>query len=119
MANPFVHLELSTGDLAAAKKFYGEMFAWKFNDMPMGEGMTYSTFKTDGGPGGGMMTMPGAPPMWLGYIGVDDIHAATAKALSLGAQVIRDSEEVPHMGWFSLMKDPTGAMIAIWQGKTV
>ncbi len=117
MASPFVHLELTTGDVPAAKKFYGEMFGWEFNDMPMGEGAVYSTFKTDGGPGGGLVTMPGAPTAWLGYIGVEDIKAATAKAVSLGAKVLHEAE-VPDMGWLALMTDPTGAAVAMWQSKT-
>jgi predicted enzyme related to lactoylglutathione lyase len=118
MANPFVHLELSTPDTAKAKEFYGKFFNWTFTDNDMGGGMIYSTFKPDDGPGGGMMTMPGAPTQWLAYVGVDDIHAATAKGKSLGATVIRDVQEVPNVGWFTIFNDPTGAMIAIFQPKT-
>jgi uncharacterized protein len=117
MANPFVHLELSTPDTAAAKTFYGELFGWSFTDMDMGGGMIYSTFKTDGGPGGGIMTNPGAPVMWTGYVGVADVKASTEKAKELGATVIMGPHEVPDMGWFTIMKDPTGATIAIWQAK--
>ncbi len=115
-AAPFVHLELCTPDLAKAKSFYSDMFGWTYQDHSMPEG-TYSIFKPDSGPGGGMFTMPGAPTAWLAYIGVDDIHAATDKAESLGATVIRRAVEVPGMGWLSIFNDPTGAMIAIWQPK--
>ena len=58
MANPFVHLELNTPDLAKAKQFYGQLFGWQFEDMDMGPDGTYSTFKVDSGPGGGMTSMP-------------------------------------------------------------
>jgi hypothetical protein len=34
MGNPFVHLDLTTGDVAAAKAFYGAIFDWKFEDFP-------------------------------------------------------------------------------------
>jgi hypothetical protein len=117
MANPFVHLELNTPDLAKAKNFYSALFGWEFQDNEMSPTMIYSTFKPDDGPGGGMLThpVPGAPSSWLPYVLVDDIHAATKKATSLGAQVVRDSDEVPNMGWFSILVDPTGAHIALWQ----
>jgi predicted enzyme related to lactoylglutathione lyase len=115
MSNPFVHLELSTSDTAAAKSFYSGLFGWEFTDNDMGGGMVYSTFKPTDGPGGGMVSMPGAPTMWLAYVGVDEINAATEKAVSLGAKIIRGPQEVPHMGWFSILNDPTGAMIALWQ----
>ena len=65
MANPFVHLELNTPDLAKAKAFYSALFGWQFQDMDMGPMGVYSTFKPDEGPGGGMMTMPMGNPGWL------------------------------------------------------
>ena len=118
MANPFVHMELNTTDLQKSKEFYGALFGWKFQDQDMGPGGVYSTFKPDDGPGGGIMAMQGAPVGWLAYIGVSDIRKATAQAKSLGAQVIRDSQEVAGHGWMSILTDPTGAPVALWQPKT-
>lgn len=115
MANPFVHLELNTPDVAKAKAFYGEMFGWQFQDMDMGPGGIYSTFKPDQGPGGGMMTMPDGHPGWMNYVGVEEIHAATEKARSLGAKIVIDSHEIPTVGWMSIMTDPTGCAVAIFQ----
>jgi predicted enzyme related to lactoylglutathione lyase len=118
MANPFVHVELNTTDLVKAKDFYGKLFDWKLEDLP--GGMDYTLIKAEGGTGGGMMKhpMPGAPSFWLAYILVDDIHVATAKATSLGAQMVKNVTEVPGMGWFSIFLDPTGACFAMWQTKT-
>lgn len=118
MANPFVHVELATTDVAKAKQFYGGLFGWKLSDMPMAEG-TYTMIDVGEGTGGGMMKnpMPGAPSMWMAYVNVDDIQAATKKAKSLGANVMKDVTEVPDMGWFSIITDPTGAMLGLWQGK--
>jgi len=118
MANPFVHVELSTTDLSKAKDFYGKLFNWQLEDVDMGK-MTYTLIKPGSGTGGGMMThpMPGAPSMWLAYVDVDDIKAATAKAKSLGANVVVDVQEVPNTGWFSIISDPTGAMLGLWKAK--
>jgi uncharacterized protein len=119
MQSPFVHLELTTPDLAKAKDFYGQLCGWSFTDSPMGPPVnTYSLFKPDSGPGGGMMSMAGAPTGWLAYIGVDDIRTATDKAASLGAKIIRDVQEVPGHGWMSILVDPTGAGFALWQNKS-
>lgn len=118
MANPFCHVELASTDIAKAKKFYTAFFDWKLSDMDMGGGMIYSTFKpTDDSPGGGMMQhpVPGAPSAWLPYVLVDDIKAANKKVLSLGGKVMKDTEEVPKMGWFSIITDPTGAPLGLWQ----
>lgn len=119
MGNPFVHVELATTDLAKAKSFYQSLFDWQLEDMDMGGGMTYTMIRVGEGTGGGMLThpMPGAPSAWLAYVLVDDIAAATAKAKSLGATVVRDATEVPGAGTFSIITDPTGAYLAMWQPK--
>lgn len=117
MANPFVHLELNSSNLGKAKEFYGALFGWQFQDMDMGPAGIYSTFKPDSGPGGGMTSMPGGNQGWLAYVGVEDIHAATGKARSLGATIIHDSQEIPNVGWMSILTDPTGSTIAMFQPK--
>jgi uncharacterized protein len=118
MANPFVHLELSTSDAAKAKEFYGKLFNWTFTDNDMGGGMVYSTFTPSSGPGGGLFSMPGSPTAWRAYVGVDDIHAASDKAASLGAKIIHGPMEIPNIGWSTILIDPTGATIALFQPKT-
>ena len=119
MAQPFVHLELNTPDQAKAKSFYGDLCGWTFQDMDMGPAGTYSVFRPESGPGGGIFTMPGAPTekAWLPYIGVDDLKVATDKAASLGAKVLMRDQEVPGQGWFSILTDPTGCNVALWQAK--
>jgi len=120
MANSFVHLELNTTDVAKAKAFYGKLFTWTLEDMEMGGGQSYTMIKIGDGPGGGMMKhpVPGAPSAWLAYVNVDDVAAATQKAKSLGATVMMDKTEVPGMGWFSVILDPTGAALGLWQTKS-
>ncbi len=119
MANPFVHVELNTTDVDKAKAFYTKLFAWKLEDVPM-PGGSYTMISVGEGTGGGMMKhpMPGAPSMWLAYVQVDDIAAATQKAKSLGATVIKDVTEVMGAGWLSIIIDPTGAPLGLWKPKS-
>jgi hypothetical protein len=119
MANPFVHVELHTNDLARAREFYTGLFGWKLQDVPMPGNGTYTMIDVGGGTGGGMMPAqrPGEPSHWMAYVGVDDIHASTKKARALGAKVAMDVMEVGQFGWMSVITDPTGATIALWQAK--
>lgn len=114
MANPFVHVELLTGDVARAKEFYAGLFDWKLEDVP---GMEYTMINVGEGTGGGMMKnpMPDSPSFWMAYVLVDDVAASTAKAGSLGATVCKEVTEIPGIGWFSVITDPTGATLALWQ----
>lgn len=116
MPNPFVHIELNTTDVAQAKSFYGVLFNWKLTEMPMTDG-TYTMIDVGEGTGGGLMKHPiaGAPSTWLAYVLVDDVIATTGKAKTLGATILKDVTEVPEMGWFSLIADPSGAALGLWQ----
>jgi len=120
MANPFVHVELHTGDLKRAKEFYGKLFDWKLEDAPMPGGGSYTLIQVGNGTGGGMETSrtPGVPPHWLAYVGVDDVRASTRKAQELGAKVVVDVMEVGDYGTMSVITDPTGATLAMWQPKS-
>ncbi len=120
MANPFVHVELHTNDLAKAKAFYSRLFGWKLQDTPMpGGGGSYTMIDVGQGTGGGMTKnqAPGAPPHWLAYVGVDDVSTSTRNARELGAKVVMDKTEVGDFGWMSVITDPTGATFALWQPK--
>jgi len=55
---------------------------------------------------------------WLAYVRVDDIAAATKKAKSLGATVVKDVTEVMGAGQFTIISDPTGAVLGLWEPKT-
>ena len=117
MANPFVHVELHTKDVAKAKTFYGQLFGWKLEDMPMPGGGSYTLIGVGEGTGGGMMNdaESKAPPQWLAYVGVDDIKASTEKAKKLGATIVQDVVQVGDFGWMSVIRDPTGAHLALWK----
>jgi hypothetical protein len=120
MANPFVHIELQTSDLAKAKDFYSRLFDWKLEDIPAPEGeMPYTIINVGEGTGGGMFANPDpkVAPHWLAYVGVDDIEASTRKARELGATVLQDVMHIADYGRLSVIRDPTGAVIAMWQPK--
>jgi len=114
----FVHMELSTRDPEAAKRFYKELFGWKLTDQKMADGSVYTMFDTRSGPPGGgiMKTMaPEQPTAWMGYVGVKSAKKAMEKAKSLGATPIIEYKEIPSYGAFGIFIDPTGAALAVWE----
>jgi hypothetical protein len=121
VANPFVHVELNTSDPEKAKAFYSKLFQWELEEVPNPDvpAGSYTLVKVGTGTGGGMMKqIPGGPSGWLAYVEVEDIHAATQKAKSLGGKVMKDVTEVMGMGWFSFIQDPTGAVLGLWKSKS-
>ncbi|MDB5033133.1 MAG: Glyoxalase/bleomycin resistance protein/dioxygenase [Chlorobi bacterium] len=115
MANPFVYVQLHTQQPEAAKKFYGDLFDWNFDDLSTAFG-TYTEVLVGEGIGGGIMKGgANAPTHWLPFVDVNDVAQSTDRARALGATVIVEPSLVPGKGTFSVIIDPTGATLALWQ----
>ncbi len=116
----FVWNELMTTDLEAATAFYQSVVGWDTEDAPM-PGMTYRLVATRGSQVGGMMVLPkeacdmGAPPCWSTYIACGDVDAAAAKATSLGGRVYKAPMDIPGVGRFAVVGDPTGAAFNLFK----
>lgn len=115
----FIWYELMTPDVAGAKRFYGDVVGWTFQDMPNGGSEPYTVANADGDGMGGLMTIPaeakaqGAPPNWSGYVCVDDCDATAAKIKAKGGQVIHGPDDIPNIGRFAVVADPFGAVFEI------
>jgi uncharacterized protein len=117
MANPFAHIELTTGDLGKAKKFYKKLFDWKLTDEAMGPGAGVYTMIAPGkGPGGGMQAqpMPEAPVTWLPYVEVESVKKTLAKAEKGGAKIVMPMMDIGKNGIIGIFVDPAGAMLGVW-----
>lgn len=109
--------ELVTRDMASAGKFYTELLGWKAVDSAM-PGMKYMFFKAGDREAGGMMDMPPGvpgevPSHWMAYITIDDVDAAARKAVELGGQLLHGPQDVPRVGRFCIIRDPTGAVVSL------
>ena len=119
----FCWYELATSDHAAAKQFYGSLFGWTATDSPMGPDGCYTMFLLHGKYVGAAYTlMPdqakqGVPPHWGTYVAVANVDDATGKARSLGATILAGPMDVSEHGRMTVLKDPTGAVISLWQAK--
>jgi predicted enzyme related to lactoylglutathione lyase len=112
------HVELTSSDPAATKKFLEGVFGWKFKDtgMPMPDGSTYWTFEASNGPGGGLTKpMSGMPPDTLNYVLVDSVEASLKKIKSHGGKVMMERTEIPTIGWFAIYEVPGGIGQAIYE----
>ncbi len=117
----FCWCEVNVDDPPKAKGFYGELFGWTSQDMPMPQG-TYSMMTIGGKQVAGLMKLAdeakkmGAPPHWLNYVAVDDTEKATTKAKELGAKVLVSPMQVGP-GKMSVVQDPTGGVLALWHAE--
>lgn len=114
-------IELYTTDAAAAKEFYGNLFGWQTEDIPLpGGGGTYSLITPSGLPQermhGGMMQLPaehlaltGGRPYWHPVFAVTDCDATVAKVTENGGSVQMGPEDAEGVGRLAVCLDPAGA----------
>jgi predicted enzyme related to lactoylglutathione lyase len=115
VANPVVHLELHTGDLARAHAFYAELCRWPEERIEARDG-SYLALDLASRLGGGIVECPAAHATWLPYVEVAGVEAATRHARELGAAVLLEPREGPR-GWRSVVAAPAAGELALWQPK--
>ena len=119
--NPIVHLELHTGDSLHAGATYARLCGWRAEEVQTDSG-PYTALELGLGTGmgeqlgGGIVECPVQRAMWLPYVQVDEIRAAMARAVALGASVLLGPREGPA-GWRAVISTPEGGEIAFWQPK--
>jgi predicted enzyme related to lactoylglutathione lyase len=93
-------------------------------DNPVGPGMVYTMLKLNGKDVGALYQMPsemtaqGIPPNWLNYVSVTSVDETAEKATAAGATLLKEPFDVFTVGRMAVVKDPTGAVFALWQAGT-
>jgi uncharacterized protein len=108
--------ELATTDVAAALRFYGQLFGWtKGPGHDMGGMGIYQLFQHGGTQAGGICNVqgPSTAPSWLSYVHVADCGRAVAAAKGAGGRLLHGPMEVPGGSWIAMMMDPQGGAFAV------
>jgi hypothetical protein len=115
VANRVVHLELHTPNLGAACVFYDRLLGWQPRHLRAADA-SYHSLDLGTDLGGGVVECGTTRALWLPYVEVDSVAAATAQAAGLGASVLLGPREGPA-GWRSVVRTPAGGETAFWQPK--
>lgn len=111
----FSWVDLSTGDAAGAKSFYGGMFGWEFEDSEIPGGGVYTMCHVQGDAVAAIVQQDEQPGHWNHYVTVASADEAPAKARQLGASVIEEPFDVMGSGRMAVFADPNGAVICVWE----
>lgn len=112
---PVVHLELHTGDLPRARALCASLCGWATEQI-VTESSSYLALELGSDLGGGIVECATRRAMWLPYVEVSRIDAATDLARRLGASVLLEPREGPA-GWRSVISTREAGEIALWQPK--
>lgn len=119
---PWAWHEVMTNDTVRAKAFYERLFGWKGRS-ESATNQPYTVFSSKGQDVAGLMAIPvanGAPvcaPHWLAYLRVTSPDRTVAKATALGGVVVVPPMDIPGIGRFAVLRDPTGAEFAVYAAK--
>jgi predicted enzyme related to lactoylglutathione lyase len=112
--NSFGWAELNARGIQQAIPFYETVFGWTTKTSEMGEGQPpYTEFQLGGESIAGAWEMnpmvpAEVPSYWQVYFTVDDVDAAFARSLELGAREMLAPQDFPG-GRFAIVSDPQGA----------
>ncbi len=106
---------MHTSDPTKALPFYDKVLGFSYRSMDAGPAGTYHILSKGGVDRGGVTSyLPGGvPPHWLPYVLVDDVDATITRARRLAAKIPVRPEDIPGVGRFAVLEDPTGAVLAI------
>jgi predicted enzyme related to lactoylglutathione lyase len=112
--------ELTTSDPNAAAAFYGGLFGWSVQSMPMGGG-DYHVAKLGEATVAGIMTpppgsppvSPSSPPSWGVYLTVDNVEVTVGRCAELGGKTLVPPMDVHGVGRMAVLQDPQGAVFSV------
>ena len=113
----FSWAELPTSDADGAKSFYTTLFGWDYDDMPIGEVQVYSMARRDGKQVAALFSSD-EPPHWNCYVTVASVDEVTPRTTELGGKVLAEPFDVMDAGRMSVIADPTGAALCLWEPRT-
>jgi predicted enzyme related to lactoylglutathione lyase len=115
----FVWHDLATSSTDGAASFYTQVTPWK--TQPGEYDAKYTMWVNDGQPLGGFEALSdelkarNIAPQWLPYVYVYDVDACTRQVKTLGGEVRMGPHEVPNVGCWSVITDPYGARIGMYE----
>ena len=112
-------VDLTVADAEKVNAFYRAVVGWKSEPVDMGGYSDYCMLPAEGGAVAGVChargTNEGIPPQWLIYVTVADLEQSLERCRALGGEVVRGARGLGGMGRFAIVKDPAGAVCALFQ----
>jgi predicted enzyme related to lactoylglutathione lyase len=111
----FVWHDLVTRDPAAARRFYGPLLGWEFQDTTR-KGRPYAIARLGGQPVAGIVRHPEETEksaLWLSYLSVPDVDQAVKDAVAAGGRALYQPSELADVARVAVVADPQGAALGL------
>lgn len=113
---PVVHIDFVSNAPEASASFYQKLLGWKIDNDPNFEG--YPMFNPESGPAGGFMRAEdnNSPGDIILYVHAPDLAGTLALAEQQGGKVLVPETEIPGVGWFAVIGEPSGTRLGLFKG---
>ena len=114
--------DLLTNDVAASKRFYGELFGWEFESVGTASGLrsdsAYTLIRHNGRMIGGMIdtiALNGRDDIsrWVVVMSVTDVDASADAFADSGGKILTPPSELQSRGRLAVVQDDAGALLAL------
>ncbi len=113
-------IDLTVKDAERLRAFYGDVVGWQSSGVPMGGYEDFAMISPATGEAvagicharGGNADMP---PVWMVYWVVADLEQSLARCRKEGGEVVVGAREMGDTGRYAIIRDPAGAVAALWQ----
>ena len=115
----FGWIRVLTPNAKSTNRFYTRLFGWEAFETEV-NGKPYTMYKKGGKLVGGMLEIPeGNPnnlkPHWMCYITVSNMEETMTMVEQEGGKRIVDPVDMPGLGRFGMIQDPTGVLVGLYQ----
>ena len=115
-------VDLTVEDAPRVRDFYREVVGFDVDAVDMGG---YSDFVMTapgtGAPTAGVCHARGVnanlPPVWMVYFTVADVDASAARCAELGGEILVGPKDMGDYGRYAVVRDPAGAVAALFTSK--
>jgi predicted enzyme related to lactoylglutathione lyase len=117
LVGKFVWHDLITDDVKAARRFYGRLLGWEFEEARHPRGGAYTLIKANGRYIGGIVVRPDGGQAdfsrWLPYLSVSDVDRSVSLTDAAGGETLVEPVALASIGRAAAVSDPQGAVLGL------
>ena len=111
--------DLTVENADEVRDFYASVVGWGIEPCDMGGYSDYTMTAADGTPVGGVCHARGTnaemPPVWMVYVNVEDLAGSLERCREQGGEVVLGPKGMGGHGSYAVIRDPAGAMMALFE----
>ncbi len=113
-------MDLTIDNATTVSEFYNKVVGWDIQSFDMGGYEDYcmnhpETGETIAGVCNAKGVNAKMPPVWMMYVGVENLEASLKAVSAQGGNILGDKRPDGKGGYYQMIQDPAGAYLTLWE----